>query len=77
MVFHLTYRRPAYVDCPISASWSTEEKVRSIEGSLKSGSTGMSNGIPDALSFDRIISGGTCPVRLFSAPSSSLPPDAI
>ncbi|KAI9788871.1 MAG: hypothetical protein M1816_006535 [Peltula sp. TS41687] len=61
MVFQLTYRRPAYVNCPVSATWSTEEKVKSLDGSIKSGSTGMSNGIPDALSFDRIISGGTCP----------------
>lgn len=77
MVFQLTYRRPAYVDCPISASWSTEEKIRSIDGSVKSGSTGMSNGIPDALSFDRIISGGTCPVCPFNVPLCTLPLDAV
>lgn len=64
MVYSLTYRRPAYVDCPVSSSWSIEERIKSVDGSVKSGSTGMSGGIPDALSFDRIISGGTCPVCL-------------
>lgn len=34
---------------------------KSINESILSGSTGMSHGIPDALSFDRIIAGGVCP----------------
>lgn len=61
MVYSLTYRRPPHVDSS-SASINGDEKARSIGGSMTSRSSGMSCGIPDALSFDRIISGGTCPV---------------
>lgn len=41
---------------------SGDEKQRSINDSIDSCSSCMSNGIPEALSFDRIISGGVCPV---------------
>ena len=58
MVYSITYRRPAYITSSSSASITSEEK----HGSISSGSTGLPSGIPDALSFDRIISGGTCPV---------------
>lgn len=61
MVYSLTYRRPPYVDSS-SASINGDDKARSIEGSMTSRSSNMSFGIPDALSFDRILSGGTCPV---------------
>lgn len=60
MVYSLTYRRPAHV-ASSNASVNGEEKTKSIGGASQS--SGMSYGIPDALSFDRIISGGTCPVR--------------
>lgn len=65
MVYSLTYRRPPRVD--------------STRGSIASGKTGQSlggstlddsrdacvnYGIPEALSFDRILNGGTCPVGL-------------
>lgn len=60
MVYSLTYRRPPHV-ASSNASVNGEEKTRSIGGASQS--SGMSYGIPDALSFDRIISGGTCPVR--------------
>ena len=43
---------------------SGEEKQKSIAESISSASSGMSHGIPDALSFNRIIEGGTCPVSL-------------
>ena len=40
-----------------------DEKPKSIgEASIGSQGSGSSLGIPDALSFDRVISGGTCPV---------------
>ncbi|MCJ1348222.1 hypothetical protein MMC31_006453 [Peltigera leucophlebia] len=58
MVYSLTYRRPPHV-ASSNASVNGEEKTRSIGGASQS--SGMSYGIPDALSFDRIISGGTCP----------------
>ncbi|KAI9813553.1 MAG: hypothetical protein M1832_006284 [Thelocarpon impressellum] len=58
MVYSLTYRRPAHV---ASSNSSISEKTQSIHGSLESGNSGMSHGIPDALSFDKIIAGGTCP----------------
>jgi hypothetical protein len=64
MVYPLNYRRPARVERVASSHGSVDgsEKQKSIDDSIKSGSSGMSHGIPEALSFDRIISGGTCPV---------------
>jgi hypothetical protein len=64
MVYPISYRRPAHVSRTSSArgSLSGNDKQKSIDESVRSGSSGMSHGIPEALSFDRIISGGTCPV---------------
>lgn len=62
MVYPLTYRRPERVSPASSAaSISSEKKQQSIHESVHSGSSGMSHGIPEALSFDRIIAGGVCP----------------
>jgi len=56
MVYNLTYRRPVS---------SNTEKPGSYDGSIESDSSGIViHGIPDALSFNRIIKGGTCPVDL-------------
>lgn len=64
MVYSLSYRRPGRVALPDDASVvSADTKRETIRGSVKSGSSGMSNGIPEALSFDNILAGGTCPVR--------------
>ena len=70
MVYSLTYRRPPHVDSSRS-SLNGSEKTRSLGGSTIDSDGAVSFGIPDALSFDRIISGGTCPVSInyFSAPS--------
>ncbi|KAI0384356.1 hypothetical protein F5Y04DRAFT_293292 [Hypomontagnella monticulosa] len=58
----LTYQRPDYVEKEQlrrdNSSLSENEKS---DTSLRSGRSGASSGIPDALTFDRIISGGTCP----------------
>ena len=62
MVYSLLYRRPAHVN---SAGTSVyDEKRKSVdEDTLASeGSSYIPFGIPDALSFDKIIGGGTCPV---------------
>jgi hypothetical protein len=70
MVYPITYRRPAQVSRPSSTSSVLGEvKEKSIHDSVRSGSSGMSQGIPEALSFDRIIAGGVCPV---SSPMSLL-----
>ncbi|CAI6339526.1 unnamed protein product [Periconia digitata] len=62
MVYSLGYRRPERVQRPSSSdSISGASKQKSIDASIHSYSSGMSHGIPEALSFDRIISGGTCP----------------
>ncbi|KAL6703593.1 hypothetical protein ACN47E_009538 [Coniothyrium glycines] len=64
MVYSLSYRRPGHVARPGSAAGASitgETKQRSIQESVHSGSSGMSHGIPEALSFDRIIAGGVCP----------------
>lgn len=63
MVYSLAYTRPPHVD-DSRGSLSGQEKQRSINESITASSTcSMSCGIPDALSFDKIIDGGTCPVR--------------
>ena len=79
MVYSLTYRRPPHVNSA-QASVLGDEKTKSIgETSIDSqasgGSGGMSFGIPDALSFDRIITGGTCPVSRLPVFSNSCKPD--
>ena len=62
MVYTLAYRRPPHISSA-RASLSGDEKTQSIgESTLNSQGSGISNGIPEALSFDRIIGGGTCPV---------------
>ncbi|KAI9841248.1 MAG: hypothetical protein M1837_000913 [Sclerophora amabilis] len=61
MVYSATYRRPAHVDSSTASTISLEEKTKSLRGSVDSGSTASLRGIPSALSFDKIISGGTCP----------------
>lgn len=61
----LTYRRPEYVDkheFRRSESGAESDEGRSV--SLESGRSGTSSGIPNALTFDKIMNGGTCPVSL-------------
>lgn len=75
MVYSLTYRRPGHISRPGSmdgASVTSETKQRSIRESVHSSNSGLSRGIPEALSFDRIIAGGVCPVSTESCewPSS-------
>lgn len=75
MVYSLTYTRPPRRTFSQS-SLSDDEKQHSIDESIRSHNTcQMCQGIPEALSFDRIISGGTCPVRLF--PRCCLPPSSM
>jgi len=70
MVYSLTYRRPTYRPNSGRSSVISLEEYENSRDSLKSGySGGLSAGIPDALSFDKIVNGGTCPVSL---PSISL-----
>ena len=57
MVLSLNYRRPAYV----GSSNASVETEKSHIGSVSSSSS-CPYGIPEALSFEKIISGGTCPV---------------
>jgi hypothetical protein len=61
MVYSLSYRRPSRVSDGSSFTSANEKRV-SREGSYLSGTSGSIKGIPEALSFDRIIAGGTCPV---------------
>lgn len=65
MVYSLLYRRPSHVSSDRD-SLNGSEKQKSINESIQSGSSSSSTGIPDALSFDRIIAGGVCPVRLLA-----------
>lgn len=56
----LTYRRPQFVE-----DASLQDSASSIgdrtDGSVHSGYSARSAGIPDSLAFDKIINGGTCP----------------
>lgn len=61
MVLALNYRRPSHVSSS-RASLNGDDKQKSINESIVSGSSTSYNGIPEALSFDRIIAGGVCPV---------------
>ncbi len=61
MVLSLSYRRPAYVAS--SRTSLDSEKSGPVE-SVTSSTSSCPYGIPDALSFDKIIEGGTCPVSL-------------
>lgn len=63
MVFSLTYTRPQRVDPQADRESLSDDQA---EGSVKSGRSGCSAGIPDSLAFDNIINGGTCPVGLAS-----------
>jgi len=75
MVYNLTYRRPQRHSTSSSESVSGEHKQLSIHESVRSGSSSMSHGIPEALSFDRIIAGGVCPVSLQASPYVSAAPE--
>jgi hypothetical protein len=59
MVYSLSYRRPAYVS---RSSVGSSDGVANSDASLNSGKSCTIAGIPDALSFDKIVNGGTCPV---------------
>jgi hypothetical protein len=58
MVYSITYRRPAHVS-------SSGASIRSEKSAVAESVTSRSScpyGFPEALSFDKIIEGGTCPV---------------
>lgn len=62
----LTYRRPGYVDkeqfAQAQAVTHDADLGERRDVSLSSERSGAPAGIPDALTFDKIINGGTCPV---------------
>lgn len=59
----LTYRRPGYVDKEEFRQRETSTEFDDKrDASMESGRSGASSGIPDALTFDKIMNGGTCPV---------------
>ncbi|KAI8682972.1 hypothetical protein LRP88_05057 [Fusarium phalaenopsidis] len=58
----VTYTRPKHVDQELFRnSGDSLSDTEKSDGSVKSGRSGCSAGIPDSLAFDKIISGGTCP----------------
>jgi hypothetical protein len=61
-LFSLAYTRPKHVDnqsLQVGRESISDEKT---DGSVRSGRSGYSAGIPDSLAFDKIMNGGTCPV---------------
>ncbi|KAI1423435.1 hypothetical protein F5Y12DRAFT_716388 [Xylaria sp. FL1777] len=58
----LNYRRPSYVSKDdFGRNNNDAQSDGKVDASLKSGRSGLSSGIPEALAFDKIINGGTCP----------------
>ncbi|KAI0401569.1 hypothetical protein F4802DRAFT_609290 [Xylaria palmicola] len=58
----LNYRRPEYVDRnELKQNEHSSELDEKRDASMESGRSGAPSGIPDALAFDKIIHGGTCP----------------
>lgn len=69
-ILPLTYTRPKHVDQETyQSSRDSLSDAEKSDTSLKSGRSGNSAGIPDSLSFDKIVSGGTCPVCIRSLSS--------
>jgi hypothetical protein len=59
-----SYRRPSFVERLASSNASQCESEYALQRlQSRNGSSRNIAGIPDELSFDRIIDGGTCPVR--------------
>ncbi|KAK5998744.1 hypothetical protein PT974_01126 [Cladobotryum mycophilum] len=61
MVLSLSYTRPKRVDSETFRQSRESIGDEQSEGSVKSGTSGSSSGIPDSLSFDKIMTEGTCP----------------
>ncbi|KAF4448188.1 hypothetical protein F53441_8349 [Fusarium austroafricanum] len=60
----LTYTRPKYVDQQSFRNSTSNDSLSEVEksdGTDNSSSSRFSTGIPDSLSFDKIIGSGTCP----------------
>ncbi|KAI0975842.1 hypothetical protein F4678DRAFT_457196 [Xylaria arbuscula] len=58
----LNYRRPNNVSKDdLNRSNNSGQIDEKVDASLKSGRSGPQQGIPEALTFDKIINGGTCP----------------
>ena len=74
MVYSLTYRRPAYVD---TSRVSLETEKSAAEESVSSQSSSHPPGIPDALSFKKIVNGETYPVRIPPPKTSLHAPDGM
>ncbi len=64
----LNYRRPNYVSKDdVRRNENGVQFDETVDASLRSGRSGAPPGIPDALAFDKILHGGTCPVSLHKA----------
>lgn len=71
----LTYSRPAYVSGDefrrrLSSSTESSDKEAGAS-SLRSGNSKVVSGIPDSLSFEKVINGETCSVSLLLLPLPS------
>ena len=74
-ILPLSYTRPKWVDPDSFKRRSRESLDEKSDGSIKSGTSGHMSGIPESLGFDKIINGGTCPVRCLhehSQPSADI-----
>ncbi len=63
----LTYKRPSYVsDKDRAGRESRASSLAEEKSSLRSGKSGASSGIPNTITFDKLMGGVTCPVCLES-----------
>ncbi|TGO33597.1 hypothetical protein BHYA_0237g00090 [Botrytis hyacinthi] len=58
---NVNYHRPEYRTSYSSSEKSSRDSSMDISRTHSKGSSKFSQGIPDALTFDKIINGGTCP----------------
>ncbi|TGO28567.1 hypothetical protein BPAE_0026g00570 [Botrytis paeoniae] len=58
---NVNYRRPEYRNSYSSSEKSSRDSSMDLSRTQSKSSSKFSQGIPDALTFDKIINGGTCP----------------
>ncbi|KAI9641926.1 hypothetical protein NHQ30_009795 [Ciborinia camelliae] len=61
VITNVNYRRPDYINTHSNSGDSSRDCSMDLAQTHSKSSSKISQGIPDALSFDNIINGGTCP----------------
>ncbi|RAL66010.1 hypothetical protein DID88_005671 [Monilinia fructigena] len=61
IITNIKYRRPDYISAHSSSNKTSRDSSMDLAQAQSETSSKFAQGIPDALSFDNIINGGTCP----------------